>query len=101
MVENWDLDPYIKSGITQDNTWAININERSLTGPSALTPAYLPPGYVSSCVGTNFNYRPIGAASNQIGTGGNISHVVRMCKYNDPINGFYYFTVENALDGCC
>jgi hypothetical protein len=102
MIENWNLDPYIKSGLTQDNTWAININERGITGPSGLTPGYVPPGYVSDCISSNFTFRPIGVRTNSYGDSGYINHIVRMCKYTeDPVNGFYYFTVENVVDGCC
>lgn len=101
MIEGWTLDPLVKSGITQDNTWAININERSLTGPAGLTPAYLPPGYVAECVPSYFKYRPIGVSGNSFGNSGYINHIVRLCKHSDPLNGFYYFNVENLLDGCC
>jgi hypothetical protein len=101
MIEGWTLDPLIKSGLTLDNSWAININERSLTGPSGLSLAYLPPGYASDCVPSYFKYRPIGVAGNSFGASGYINHIVRLCRNNDPLNGFYYFTVENTLDGCC
>lgn len=101
MIEGWTLDPDIKSGLTQDNTWAININERSLTGPAGLTPAYLPPGYDSVCIPTTFKYKPIGVAGSSYGLSGYINHIVRLCRYNDPLNGFYYFNVENIIDGCC
>lgn len=95
-LEKWSLDPTIKSGITQDNTWAINLNERGLSANS------LPPGWVTTTQ-TNFSYRPIGVkTSASYSSSGNINHIVRMCIENiDSDNKVTYFWAENVLDGEC
>jgi hypothetical protein len=93
-IENWKLDGF-KSSETQDDTWAINLNERGMTS------GYLPPGWVSSCIPTGFNYRPIGAQGSTVGTGGSIFHIVKMYKQIENGKYFYYFTAENVVDGCC
>lgn len=95
-LEHWCLDPYIKSGLTQDNTWAINLNERGLTG------LYLPPGWVSTTTGT-FKFRPIGAPANgNISSSSDIYHIVRLCLNQvDANNRLIYFWAENIFDGTC
>jgi hypothetical protein len=102
-VEYWGLDPVVKSSETQDDTWAINLNERGIT------PGYVAPGWVGECIPSGFEYRPIGAqtypltgiAGTQSGLCGSVFHVVRMHKQSDGKNSFYYFTAENVIDGCC
>lgn len=94
-LEKWTLEG-AKSSETQDDTWAINLNERGITS------GYLPPGW-ANCLPANFKYRPIGARGNSttIGTGGTAFHVVRLCKHIENGKFFYYFTAENVVDGCC
>lgn len=94
-LEKWTLDG-AKSSDIQDETWAINLNERGLTS------GYYPPGW-ANCFSSNFSYRPIGAKGNaaSIGTGGTIGHIVRLCKQIDNGKSFYYFSAENVVDGCC
>lgn len=97
-IENWSLDG-VRSSANQDSTWAINLNERGMTSGSL---SYLPPGYVTSCIPTNFRYRAIGARTDQTGiTAENIFHIAKICKYSDGQNSLYYFTAENVVDGCC
>jgi hypothetical protein len=93
-MENWSLST-IKSSDTQDNSWAINLNERGITN------SYLPPGWVPDCIPTGFNYRPIGAKGIDAGSCGDIYHIVKLCKHTEGNNYFYYFTAENVVDGCC
>jgi len=96
-LEKWCLDPTTKSSDTQDDTWAINLNERGLSG------AYLPPGWVSPS-STSFKFRPIGAnTSSTIGvSGGNISHIARVCiEQIDAKTKVTSFWIENVLDGLC
>jgi len=93
-IEKWGLDS-LKSSATQDDTWAINLNERGLTA------GYIPSGYISSCAPAGFKLRPIGAKATTLSSGENIFHVVKLCKYTDGNNVVYYFTAENAFDGCC
>jgi hypothetical protein len=95
-IENWK--PLgLASSPTQDETWAINLNERGITGN------YLAPGWVPSCLPSGFNYRPIGESGITFtpGTGGDIYHIAKICKYTDGENVLYYFTAENVVDGCC
>ena len=92
-LENWGLSP-IGSSSFQDDTWAININERGLTGN------YLPPGWDGSCLPVGFSYRPIGASEAGL-LFGDIKHFVKMFKYAQGNSYFYYFTAENVVDGCC
>lgn len=98
-IESWTLEG-AKSSDKQDETWAINLNERGLTTGSNDT--YYPPGW-ANCFSSNFKYRPIGAKGNSssIGTGGTAFHIVRLCKHNDNGKFVYYFTAENVVDGCC
>lgn len=93
-LEGWKLDG-LKSSDNQDESWAININERGLSAD------YLPPGWASSCIPSNFKFRPIGAKGSSIGNSGYIHHIVRLCRYDDQGKYFYYFTAENVVDGCC
>jgi hypothetical protein len=96
LVEKWCLDPFIKSNDTQDETWAINLNERGLTG------SYLPPGW-SSTTTSSFKFRPIGANVNSsISTSGDIFHIARVCINQTGANSrVIYFWAENILDGTC
>lgn len=107
-LEKWKLEG-LASSTGQDHTWAINLNERGISGD------YLPAGWISPPPG-NFKLRPIGAKTSSVGTGGNIFHIVKM--YRTPVhelliksgnelyptyegNFIYYFTAENVLDGPC
>lgn len=93
-IEKWSFDSLQSSG-TQDDTWAVNLNERGLTA------GYIPTGYVTECVPEGFQFRPIGAKENPVPTGEDIFHIVKLCKYTESNNVMYYFTAENAFDGCC
>ena len=95
-VENWKLDT-LRSSEIQDNSWAINLNERGLTS------GYLPPGWITSCLLEGFDFRPIGAREEDLTgvTGGDIFHIVKLCRYTENNNCFFYFTAENVVDGCC
>ena len=96
-LEKWCLDPSKKSSSTQDDTWAINLNERGLSG------AYLPPGWVSP-TSTSFKFRPVGAnTSSAIGVnGGDIKHIARVCiEQIDAKTRVTSFWIENVLDGIC
>ena len=103
IVENWCLDPYIRSGETQDSSWAINLNERGLTASQSLQ--YLPPGWLPVSTTSSFYYRPIGAKQSPPAkglSGENIYHIVRMCRERvDANNLVTYFWAENVLDGTC
>lgn len=103
ILENWCLNPYVKSSEKQDETWAINVNERGLTTSQSLS--YLPPGWLPVSTSSSFYYRPIGAKMSPPGkglTGENIYHIVRLCKETvDANNTVYYFWAENVLDGTC
>ena len=92
-LEKWSLSN-IKSSDLQDNSWAINLNERGITN------SYLPPGWVPSCIPTGFAYRAIGAKTIGANTE-DIFHIVKLCKHTEGNNYFYYFTAENVVDGCC
>ena len=96
-IEQWSLDPSIKSSDTQDKTWAINLNERGLTGN------YLPPGWVPiTSTTSNFKYRPIGAKDSNVGDYGDIVHIARVCiQQVGPNDQIIYFWAENVLDGTC
>ena len=94
-IEKWALDSGLQSSATQDESWAINLNERGITG------TYLPPGWVDSCLPDNFYFRPVGAKTANLLPAENIFHIVRLCKHSDGENYVYYFTVENVVDGCC
>ena len=112
-VESWEEDPFIKGNTSQDDTWAINLNERSIGNK------YLPPGWITD-LPTGFKWRPIGAPTNAQtlagNSSGNIRHIVRMCAV--PVTDLlldsnqlvqsnyigkyvYYFTAENIVDGNC
>lgn len=93
-MEKWVYDS-LKSSSTQDDTWAINLNERGLTA------GYIPAGYISSCAPTNFNLRPIGSKSETVEAAEDIFHIVKICKYVENNNILYYFDAQNAFDGCC
>jgi len=96
LLEQWSLDPSEKSNDSQDATWAINLNERGLTG------AYLPPGWSTSTL-PGFLYRPIGApAGSTFQESANIMHIARVCvEQIDPNNSVTYFWAENVVDGNC
>jgi hypothetical protein len=66
-----------------------------------LTTGYIPTGYISSCAPAGFKLRPIGAKATTLSIGEDIFHIVKLCKYTDGNNYVYYFTAENAFDGCC
>ena len=96
-LEKWCLDPSKKSNSTQDDTWAINLNERGLSG------AYLPPGWVTP-TSASFKFRPVGAnTSSAIGiSGGDIKHIARVCiEQIDAKTRVTSFWIENVLDGNC
>jgi hypothetical protein len=94
-IEKWLLDDSLKSSDTQDETWAINLNERGITG------TYLPPGWVDVCLPDGFYFRPVGAKTPNLLPEEDIFHIVKLCKHSDGENFVYYFTVENVVDGCC
>lgn len=97
-LEAWSLDPSVKSSDQQDNTWAINLNERGLTGN------YLPPGWVFLNSPNSFKFRPIGAklSLSPPPTTGEIGHIVRLCiDQNSPTDRVIYFWAENIVDGIC
>jgi len=114
-IEKWEKDKIWKGNNTQDDTWAINLNER----PLGLTYSsnYLAPGWVSPEASSNFKWRPIGVTSaNYNISSGNINHLVKMnvVPYTDLLLNsnnlvgntylgkyLYYFTVENVVDGTC
>ena len=102
MLENWCLDPYIKSSETQDSTWAININERGLTSGNI---NYLPPGWLPLSTTSTFYYRPIGSKQSPPAkglSGESIAHFVRLCRERiDANNTITYFWAENIVDGTC
>jgi len=111
-IEAWKEDPLIKGSATQDNTWAINLNERSIGN------SYLPPGWIAN-LPENFKWRPIGAITKSgefNGASGDIRHIVKMnvvpvsdllldSRQLVPSNYIgqyiYYFTAENVVDGSC
>jgi hypothetical protein len=96
-LEKWCLDPTTKSSDKQDDTWAINLNERGLSG------AYLPPGWVSPTL-SSFKFRPIGSTINSTfgSDGGDISHIARVCiEQIDAKTRVTSFWIENVLDGTC
>lgn len=102
MLENWCLDPYIKSSETQDSTWAININERGLTSGNI---NYLPPGWLPLSTTSTFYYRPIGSKQSPPAkglSGESIAHFVRLCRERIDVNNtITYFWAENIVDGTC
>jgi hypothetical protein len=113
-LEVWKGDGGVNCSHKLDDTWAINLNERTA---GLGEPDYYPPGWVSTNLSPGFKYRPIGAnkvAFNQAGD--TIAHIVRM--YKKPIEqlaieggvtigtelrgkNLYYFAVENVVDGTC
>jgi hypothetical protein len=93
-IEKWSYDS-LKSSAVQDDTWAINLNER------ALGTGYIPPGYILDCVPAGFKMRPIGAKSKDILPSEDIFHVVKLCKHTENGQSVYHFSAENAFDGCC
>jgi hypothetical protein len=113
-VERWERDPLIKGNNLQDDTWAINLNERAM-GISG-NGDYLAPGWIGLSFPNNFMWRPIGVTSASFGESGSIQHVVKMhsVPYTDLLSTsrnlvsasdlgkyLYYFTVENVVDGKC
>ena len=115
-IEKWDLDNVWKGNTSQDETWAINVNERPL-GLTINQQTYLPPGWVSPIASSGFKWRPVGAKQATFdATKGDISHIVKMdmIPYADLLmdsknlvgNSYigkylYYFSVENVVDGLC
>lgn len=103
ILEKWCLDPSIKSSETQDDTWAINVNERGATYSSSST--YYPPGWLPPAQDGNFFYRPIGGKISPPPTGlcgEYINHIVRLCRERvDANNTIYFFSAENVVDGTC
>jgi hypothetical protein len=94
-LEKWSLDPTVKSGLTQDSTWAINLNERGLTT------SYLPPGWIPSS-SSSFKFRPIGATASAFPTSSDMFHIARVCiEQIDAENQVTYFWAENVVDGSC
>lgn len=113
-VELWESDPTnMAEGATANDTWAINLNERTAGLGS---PQYYPPGWVSTGLGS-FMYRPIGCnTSSPNPTGATIAHIVKMYKVTaerlsseggipvpNELRGknLYYFSAENVVDGVC
>ena len=107
-LEKWELDASLQSGLTQDDSWAINLNERGLSG------TYLPPGWHPTLYG-GFRYRPIGAKAT-FGNSGDIYHIVKMHRIpleqllvesGNTVYANYegqylnYFWAENVVDGDC
>jgi hypothetical protein len=109
-LENWSLDS-VASSATQDDTWAINVNERGLTS------SYLPPGWSPSNIPSGFQYRAIGTnGSATPPDSADIFHIVKMYQiplttllsesgnqvYPEYQNKFLsYFWAENVVDGSC
>jgi hypothetical protein len=113
-LEKWEKDGIWKGSTTQDDTWAINLNERSIgiTGNSQ----YLAPGWVSPINFSSFKWRPIGITGPTYENSGYINHLVKMTSIpyskllldSNNLIGItflgkylYYFTVENVVDGQC
>jgi hypothetical protein len=112
-LSHWTLDPNIKSSVTPDDTFAINLNEANNDS------GIYAPGWTTPPAG--FQYRPIGVAANWTPTTTitTIKHFVKMYKkswkdvfntatitLSDPSPTYegkylYYFTAENILDGTC
>ena len=97
---------------------AINLNERGNTGTSSVGGYYIAPGW--NVPPTPFTYRPIGFSTLNSGNVIKTPHVVKMYKKSitsllrdsgDPFeilqdpdyesSYFYYFSVENVVDGEC
>lgn len=95
-LERWSFDPTIKASDLQDETWAINLNERGLSS------AYLPPGWVETNTGS-FKFRPIGANDGpDFSPAADIYHIARVCiEQVDAKRRVVYFWAENTLDGEC
>ena len=114
-VERWGEDAVWKGSTFQNDTWAINLNERTVSN------SYLPPGWVPSAPSaSNFKWRPIGCSAGTFNpttnTNGKINHIVKMnaipmtdilaTSGNTATSYFlgkylYYFTAENIVDGTC
>jgi hypothetical protein len=115
-IEKWDLDNVWRGNTTQDESWAIHINERPL-GLTGNQQNYLPPGWVSPITSSGFKWRPVGAKQATFdATKGDINHIVKMnmIPYVDLLldsknsignsyigKNLYYFSVENVVDGLC
>lgn len=114
-MELWDADQMnMASGATANDTWAINLNERTA---GLGDPKYYPPGWVGTNVPSGFTYRPIGCnTTSPIPTGATIAHIVKMYKTSAEslamqggitmpaeLRGkiLYYFSAENVVDGSC
>jgi hypothetical protein len=111
-VEKWEKDGVWKGSATQDDTWAINLNERMMGLPA--TNDYFAPGWVKPT--GNFKWRPVGVKNSSFSTSGQIQHLVKMnmVPYTDLLfdshnkidstqlgKYLYYFIVENVVDGSC
>lgn len=113
-MELWESDPTnMAQGATANDTWAINLNERTAGLGS---PQYYPPGWISSGLGS-FMYRPIGCnTTSPLPSGATIAHIVKMYKTTaeqlsveggiqvpNELRGknLYYFSAENVVDGVC
>jgi hypothetical protein len=114
-IEAWKPDDYVKSSETVDDTWAINLNERSVAKN------YLPPGWSpASSLPSGFNWRPIGVIEDSSGNynkdSGITRHIVKMnaVSVSDLLldskqlvpsqylgKYLYYFTATNIVDGRC
>lgn len=115
-IEEWETGDTVAS-TTQDDTWAINLNERKFFN---LLPSFkrYNPGYYAENLPTNYRMRPIGIdALSNVEESGSVSQVVRMFKLpfrtflqesgqSDLIQYYegkylYFFWAENVLDGPC
>lgn len=116
-LELWESDPTNSAvGATANETWAINLNERT-AGQSINGSVYYPPGWYDATSSGAFNYRPIGCSSSSPEpTGATISHIVKLYKVSaeklitesgltmsENLRGkyLYYFSAENIVDGAC
>jgi len=115
VMELWESDPTnMATGTGPNDSWAINLNERTA---GLGTPAYYPPGWLSTGLGSGFKYRPIGCYTAIPNTAGDtIAHIVKMYKTSaerlaveggiaipPELKGkmLYYFSAENVVDGSC
>lgn len=113
-VEKWEKDSIWVGNTGQDDTWAINLNERAMGMSGAKD--YLAPGWVSQSQTGTFKWRPIGITQASFGKTGYINHIVKMnvVPYTDLLLGshnligstyvgkyLYYFSAENVVDGTC
>jgi len=114
-LEKWGAGDKVSS-VTQDDTWAINLNERKFLNIGSFK-SYNP-GYYEQNLPTGYRMRPIGIeAESIVEASGSVWHIVKM--YRLPFKTFlqesgqsdlipyyegkylYFFWAENALDGPC